>query len=528
MDVWRSRVTGSFWLKVVLALALAGLGDWLFFQQARYGGALGLYGLALLAAVALGHPAILRNRAALVAWLAAAGCSLAMVLSPSLLAWTLSWIAIAMATLLVRRAGFDDGWRWLQRLVVNGLFAIPGPIPDLLRRSRVVARRRKAGRVTWQRLVALVALPLLGSAVFGGLFAVANPVIGDWLGSLHLPAVDESIVGRTVLWLVLIWMAWALLRPFMLRRTFGVFDGSGDLPLPGVSPASVLLSLLAFNGLFLVQNAMDAAWLWGLATLPDGITLASYAHRGAYPLVVTALLAALFVLVALRPGSVTAGIPAIRRLVMLWIGQNMFLLMNAALRTMDYVDAYSLTRLRIAALLWMGLVAVGLVLVLWRMLAGKSVAWLLNSNLAAAGLLLGAVCFVDLGALAAQWNVRHAREVDGTGAHLDLCYLHNLEGSALLPLIELEQRRLPPDLAVRVRNVRTMVQASVARRLADGGWDWLSTRRLAQAEQRLGGKTDLTGGYREFSCNGEPYNQAVAAPAATAPSDAKLTDKAER
>ena len=38
---------------------------------------------------------------------------------------------------------------------------------------------------------------------------------------------------------------------------------------------------------------MDAAWLWGLAPLPEGLTLASYAHRGAYPLVVTALLAVL-------------------------------------------------------------------------------------------------------------------------------------------------------------------------------------------------------------------------------------------
>lgn len=528
MAIVRNRVTGTLWLKCLIVVGLVALGDRLFYQNGSYGGAFGLYGLALAAGTALAHPACLRNKGALLALLLAAGFAIAMAISPSVLALALFLVAIAMATLLPRTARFGDGWRWMQRLAVNGLFAMPGPLPDLLRRSRVAARRRTNASLTWHRLAAICALPLVGSIVFGALFAMANPVIGEWLHELQLPKLSLGTIGRMILWAFLLWLAWALMRPFHLRRTFGLFDGSGDLALPGISSQSVLLSLLAFNGLFLLQNGMDAAWLWGLAPLPEGITLASYAHRGAYPLVVTALLAALFVLVALRPGSTTAGIPAVRRLVALWVGQNLFLLANAALRTLDYVDAYSLTRLRIAALLWMGLVAVGLALVLWRMLAGKSVAWLLNCNLVAAGLLLGAVSFVDLGAIAAQWNVRHAREVDGTGAGIDLCYLHQLEGSALLPLVELEQHRLPPDLAVRVRNVRIMVQAGVARRLADGGWDWLSARRLAAAEQMLGGKTDLAGGYRQFTCHGEPYELAVTAPALPEARDAKLTGRAER
>ena len=36
------------------------------------------------------------------------------------------------------------------------------------------------------------------------------------------------------------------------------------------------------------------------------MTYAAYAHRGAYPLIVTALIAAGFVLAALRPGSATS------------------------------------------------------------------------------------------------------------------------------------------------------------------------------------------------------------------------------
>jgi hypothetical protein len=48
-------------------------------------------------------------------------------------------------------------------------------------------------------------------------------------------------------------------------------------------------------------------YLWGSATLPDGLTYADYAHRGAYPLIVTALLAGWFAIVATKPGTEAAG-----------------------------------------------------------------------------------------------------------------------------------------------------------------------------------------------------------------------------
>ena len=55
--------------------------------------------------------------------------------------------------------------------------------------------------------------------------------------------------------------------------------------------------------LFAVQTNLDVTFLWGNAALPADITYAAYAHRGAYPLILTALLAAGFVLVAMRPGG---------------------------------------------------------------------------------------------------------------------------------------------------------------------------------------------------------------------------------
>ncbi|MBK6802651.1 MAG: DUF4173 domain-containing protein [Novosphingobium sp.] len=485
MELRSRRWQGSLMIKIAAALGLVALGDVLFFQNERFGGWFGLYGLGLIAALVLARPAVRRDWRALAALFFAGFYALAFARDPSPLSFLLFWIAMGLATLLPATARFGDGWRWFQRLLVHALKAIFGPLADLLRLARV-RRRRPAAAPSLRRSLPTLILPLVGSAVILLLFAAANPVIEAALERLAIPEPSESSLGRLVMWAALFVMIWGVLRPRRARHVLATFDGTGDLALPGVSTASILLSLIAFNLLFAMQNAMDAAWLWGLMALPEGMTLAEYAHRGAYPLILTALLAALFVLVTLRPGSATAANPLIRRLVALWIGQNVVLVASSALRTLDYVDAYSLTRLRIAALLWMGLVAVGLLLILWRMLKGKSASWLINANLASAGLLLSAVCLVDLGAVAAQWNTRNAREIDGDGAALDLCYLHELGGSALLPLARLERQAAPGEFRTRVSRVRMRVQWTVERDLSQGEWSWLAERRLAQVHRELG------------------------------------------
>ena len=481
MQALSKRWDGSLTLKLGLAALAVMLGDYVFWQLQQFAGVQGIFGLALVAALALARPAVRRDKRARIALGLAAVYALAQLWDPSPLAFALFWVAMGFATLLPGTASFDDGWRWFQRLFAHGIKSLFGPLIDLTIFSRV-RRGRPAGPLGLRRSLPVLVLPLLGSAVFVWLFAAANPVIEQLFASLALPEFDGSLVPRIVLWGVLLVMTWGVLRPRPPRFLFGTFDGSGDVVLPGVSLASVTLSLAAFNALFAAQNLMDLAYLSHLAALPKGITLADYAHRGAYPLVATALLAALFVLVTMRPGSSTAASPLVRRLVTLWIAQNLLLVASAGLRTWDYVEAYSLTILRLSALLWMGLVAAGLVLVLWRMLHGTSASWLINANLAAAGLLLTGVAFIDLGAVSARWNVAHAREIDGDGAGLDLCYLNDLRGSALPALIALDQRHLPGATGGNVAQLRNLAAVRLETWRKQGGWSLLLDRRLAQSK----------------------------------------------
>jgi hypothetical protein len=174
--------------------------------------------------------------------------------------------------------------------------------------------------------------------------------------------------------------------------------------------------------------------------------------------------------------------------VLLWVAQNLLLVAFSILRTIDYIEVYSLTELRIAALLWMGLVALELVLICWRLFRGRSASWLINANAIAALIVLSAATIIDFGAIAAQWNVRHAREVGGRGAPIDLCYLERLGDSALLPLIELERsRRWSPTMYDRLVWIRQYAVDELRVAQSDWRqWSWRGARRLAAAEAALG------------------------------------------
>ncbi|CAN7215331.1 DUF4173 domain-containing protein [Phenylobacterium sp. LjRoot225] len=488
----------NVWTKVGLLVLLVGMGD--LVVHGRWSGAVSsLLAVAAAVGVTAAHPAVVRSRLGLSALLLAGALALLPIERPSLLGWLLLWTALAVAALAPRANHADHALRWTVRVAVAAVRATSAPLRDL----RLVrkARRRAGGgeAVTLLRVVGLLGLPLVGGTVFALLFANANPVIGHYVNRLRLPEPD---MPRLVLWVVLTLGFWLLLRPRGLPKTLRVLRPRlAGKEVKGVPGASVLLSLVVFNGLFALQNGLDLAYLWGGADLPEGTSFAEYAHRGAYPLILTALLAGAFVLVFLAPGSSVAKLKAARLLVAAWVAQNVFLVVSTALRTLAYIDAYSLTRLRIAALAWMALVALGLALIAWRLLRGKSSSWLINANAAAAGLVLGICATVDLGAVAAAWNVRHARELGTGGAELDLCYLRSLGPAALVPLSELQQGPLPPSLRPRVANVRNMVMLNLIDRQRDArSWTWRGARRSARAQALAGPPTVIA----RSRCDGTP------------------------
>ena len=467
----------SFLLKIGLTFLLVAAFDRLF-PHAIEGLVVGLFALAWLLGLILGRRDVRHARLDVAVALAGAAIfCVSLAYDPGPLAWALFWTALSLAALLPRITRFDDAWRWSLRLGLHGLTGMAKPLFDIARLATVRPRGKK---LTLRSLAAMLGLPLIGTAIFTALFASANPVIADMLSRIQLPPPSEVLE-----WIGVTLLVWPALRPHRIVTRLRIPEP--HIALPGASLASVLIALSLFNTLFALENGLDIAFLWSGAALPAGMSMTEYVHRGAYPLIATALLAGLFALTMLRPGTATAANPLARRLVALWVAQNVFLVASSALRTIRYIEEYELTAWRIAALAWMALVATGLVLVCGRIWFAKSARWLINANALTAALVLVPCCFVDLDASAAQWNVRHAAEVGGGGQKIDLCYLSSMGAPALLPLVELEQRPIPADLRERVGAVRGGLLDRIVEDQAHW-WSWTphGAMRLARARIALG------------------------------------------
>jgi hypothetical protein len=411
-------------------------------------------------------------------------------------------LAIASLAILSRRGWTTSATAWLARWCESiGRVFVQLPM-DLVTANRWT--RAHGGRAArGMRTAANWTIPILLSLVFLGLFALANPIISGWLGrardsiSTTFSNFFEFVsLGRVALWLAFGAATWSLLRGRLqwdvTRR--GIADTSitpvSILPQSIDVPSLLVRCLILFNLLFALQMGLDVlTLLTSGAVLPEGMEYRTYARRGAYPLVATALLAAAFVLISFPSGAAAQtavqqsnAMRWARRLVCLWIAQNVLLTMSAMWRLWVYVEAFSLTRLRVAAAVWMLLVAIGLLAVIWRIVHHRTNAWLVRANMVSLLAVLYACCFINVDSLIAWYDVRHCLESGKPdGPHLDRAYLRSLGPEAIEPFEWLASRATDRQFHGSLQTDMLALQQGLQSDLqAWQGWTW-RRHRIADA-----------------------------------------------
>lgn len=377
-------------------LALVALADWLFWQG-RPGLSLALFALAIFAVASADirpRPALWRP--ALVLLVAAAPVvELAQPLS-------VMFLALGLAGALIWSRGVELSMAELAGGALAFLFRLPGRwmAPVSLRNGQIARFiRNTRGKGASKRLLRDWAFPLAGGLVLAALMMQANPVLAR-LFSLDLDL--WTMLSRALFWIGAAFFIAPFLAPDLPEPVKLPSRLTVPMAILGLNPGSVLRALMLFNAVIGVQTATDISILTFGAALPEEMSMAEYAHRGAYPLLATALLAGAFALAA-RP--FLGDHRAIRPLLLLWLLQNMVLCGAAMLRLEHYVDAFGLTYLRLYALIWMGLVAGGLGLVAVQILRDRPNLWLVT-RCSALGLATLYVCsFLNFAQIIAAQNL---------------------------------------------------------------------------------------------------------------------------
>lgn len=462
------RADPGAWLlrRAAVAILVMGAADWLLFGE-RPGLGLAVFaGLAALASWTV-NPARTDPGRRVVAGLMTAIGILPVVVDPNALA-----IGILVVTLSAQASLLGQvrpTWPLMARASV--LAPLAGPfrlLKDLWRLQRVSARTRKRHRIVPVLLGWLVPAGL--TAVFLMLFADANPILDAWLARLDpillLSRIDG---GRVLFWGFILVATWPLLHVVNPRRTrfAGTWAGPArETPLFG--RAVILRSLILFNVVFALQTGLDATYLWTGHALPSGMSHASYAHRGAYPLMVSALLAGVFTIAAARLEDAGGGRHLARTLLIVFVAQNILLVASAILRLDLYVDAYGMTYWRLSAFVWMGLVCFGLATIAIRILARKSTRWIVRTNVLATIVVLYACSVAPLAEIVARSNL--GRCLDGTcdAVPLDWVYIRRL-GPQVIPALD-DAIRLSRDPGLVDRAGRTRTRLAEVFTAEKRGW----------------------------------------------------------
>jgi len=474
----------KFPVQVAVVLVLTVLADLLLYGH-QPGLGLSIFALAVAAAVFARYGERLRRAGPWPAlWLALAlGASLQASVFGRLLLVVLGWASV---TLALSGPGMPL-FLGVRRGIAAGLWSFTTAAADSYRVLQFRERRSPGGgRPAW-----VVALPVALVLTFAALIVPANLVLARWCKQLYQAAVElfpNLTVQRVLFWLVVGLGLYGLLRfrRGLLRRRLlrpSPRDESGELANEKHLLTAAVLSFLGLNALFLVANLTDVFYLWLNLALPAGVTYSQFARHGSYRLIVAVVLSAVVITAFLRHGSRQASDRRVRLLAYAFAGQNLVVLAGAARRLHLYVEAYGLTRFRLAAALWMVLVVTGYLLIFVKIRWERPFSFLLRTNTVSTVILLSVVSLANLDGFIAERNI--ARHRAGVGVALDVGYLGSLSAGALPALAALVEDA-DPEVARRAANI---LAARVAKERTTLGswqsWTWRRARAVRLAERTV-------------------------------------------
>lgn len=251
--------------------------------------------------------------------------------------------------------------RWLTGWAVqpfSGLGAFGRAVAGIARTAQ--ADPNGGRRVTMRRVGLAVAIAVPAIIVLGMLLASADMVFAYALSRLAADVDMTAVAGHTAFVLAAFPFMFSLLanQDMSDGEVAGLYGRRVALSLDPVVTAIVLGAVLA---LYVVFCAVQFAFLFAGAGLPDGMTYAEYARGGFFQLLLVAAIdLGVFGVVlsyAPRTRTLTAMLVAL-------VAATGVMLVSAGMRLGLYVGAYGLTWLRFASSTFIGLLAVVLVLCL--------------------------------------------------------------------------------------------------------------------------------------------------------------------
>lgn len=347
---------------------------------------------------------------------------------------------------------------------LSAIAKLPSRLSAMWAGGRAIVARTRLGKMS----ILPVVIPLALTAVFAGVFALANPVVAHGLGEAGdfvARVVGMPAPARVALFAVAIACAATLLRPsIIMPRSIEAAPPIGEATPVGLGVAQNALVML--NVVFLAYNALDAAYLWS-GSPPAGMRTQQYAHEGAFWTTVALVMLTAVVGVMFR-GALAHDTRAklARKLAFVWCAQGAVLAAGTYRRIAIHIGKSGLSDLRIVGILGTTLVVCGVALVAWKLHRQRTFVWLVRRQLDAFVITVFFYALFPTHLVSAKVNVARIQAGEYRPAmHMFRQAQSDESAAAVLPLLDHPDVRVRQGVAVLLdeQRVRLHERAQPAR-----------------------------------------------------------------
>ncbi|MCB0400661.1 MAG: DUF4173 domain-containing protein [Flavobacteriales bacterium] len=201
-----------------------------------------------------------------------------------------------------------------------------------------------------------------------------------------------------------------------------------------------ILLFVVLNAMLILVNVMDVNYLYLGAGMPDGITHKQFVHKGVGMLILSILLGISILLYFFR-GYLNFGKnkQGLKWLAILWVVQNVFMVISTSIRNTMYVDTALLTYKRIGVYFWLFFALLGLITLFVKLYRNKSVWYLARYNFMMLYVVLLISSVFDWDRILSDFNIGRAKQMTEISS-LDKNYLLSISEGNIRDLFELKTR----------------------------------------------------------------------------------------
>ncbi len=309
---------------------------------------------------------------------------------------------------------------------VNSLYGFIGWKNSIMPNPIWVAGQRRPAGVLYTRLAII---PILIFTFYILMFSGGNAIFRGWSETVfgrflsYFEEISWTYIFFFILGIIIVrWIFSTKLKTLFTlsptstlartKRKFKTSFGVNDLKHEYIVALMLFGSL---NVLFAIVNFIDVKWVWFQFMVPAEFSLKEFVHDGVGYLIITLIISMGLILYFFRKNlNFYPNNKLLKTLAIVWIVQNGILAVSVVIRTVQYINFHGLASGRIGLMVFLSMVAFGLITLFIKISKKKNSAFLLRANSSFALILFALCATVNWDGLIARVNLNHkvSNEID--------------------------------------------------------------------------------------------------------------------